>query len=74
MDILNKFPRVILLSDEVYEYMLYGDNKHLRIGSFPGMWERTLSIYSLGKTFSCTGWRVGFALGDPNLIKPMIAA
>jgi len=74
VEILAKFPRVLVLADEVYEYMYYGDNKNTRIGSYPGMWERTLSIYSLGKTFSCTGWRVGFAIGDPALIKPLIAA
>jgi len=60
---LNKFPKVIVLSDEVYEYMLYNNNKHLRIANFPGMWDRTVSMYSSGKTFSCTGWRIGFAVG-----------
>jgi kynurenine--oxoglutarate transaminase/cysteine-S-conjugate beta-lyase/glutamine--phenylpyruvate transaminase len=72
--ILNKYPKVIVLADEVYEHMLYTTDKLPRIGSYPGMWERTVTIYSLGKTFSCTGWRVGFSVGDEKLIKPIIAS
>lgn len=53
--------------------MIYGDKKHLSIASYPDMWERTISCYSSGKTFSCTGWRLGFAIGPENLIKPVIA-
>eukprot|EP01016_Furgasonia_blochmanni_P036021 TRINITY_DN4054_c0_g3_i7.p2 TRINITY_DN4054_c0_g3~~TRINITY_DN4054_c0_g3_i7.p2 ORF type:complete len:415 (+),score=127.01 TRINITY_DN4054_c0_g3_i7:67-1311(+) len=72
--IMNKFPRVILLSDEVYEFMTFDSHKHVRPANLPGMWERTISIYSAGKTFSCTGWRIGYAIGDANLIKGLTAA
>lgn len=65
---MNKF------GQQVYEYAVFGDKKHLRIGAFPGMWDRTISIYSAGKTFSCTGWRVGYGIGPESLIKPMMAA
>lgn len=62
------------LHKKVYEYMVFNGNKHLSIGSYPEMWEKTISVYSSGKTFSCTGWRLGFAIGAEKLIKPLIAA
>jgi len=71
--ILEKFPRVIVLADEVYEHNVFNGNEHLRIASVPGYWERTISIYSGGKIFSCTGWRVGWGIGPAHLIKPMTA-
>jgi len=71
--ILDKFPRVIVLADEVYEHNVFDGHEHLRLATFPGMWERTISIYSGGKIFSCTGWRVGWGIGPSYLIKPMTA-
>ncbi|XP_025830409.1 kynurenine--oxoglutarate transaminase 3-like [Agrilus planipennis] len=59
---------VLCLSDEVYEWMVYKPNKHIRIATFPGMWERTITIGSAGKTFSVTGWKTGWAYGPANLI------
>jgi len=72
--ILAKHPRCLVLSDEVYEHMIYSQDDLPRIGSYPGMWEKTITMYSLGKTFSCTGWRIGFSVGDERLIKPLIAS
>ncbi|HEX6287262.1 MAG TPA: aminotransferase class I/II-fold pyridoxal phosphate-dependent enzyme [Acidimicrobiia bacterium] len=57
---------VIAICDEVYEEMTYGVT-HLRLATYPGMWERTLTLSSLGKTFSLTGWKVGWAIGPPHL-------
>lgn len=57
---------VIAICDEVYEEMTYGAS-HLRLATYPGMWERTLTLSSLGKTFSLTGWKVGWAVGPPRL-------
>ena len=57
---------VIAISDEVYEEMTYG-TEHLRLATFDGMWERTLTLSSLGKTFSLTGWKVGWAIGPAEL-------
>lgn len=74
IQIARKHPRLIIFSDEVYEHMVYGGRKHLRFGSYQEMWDRTLSIYSPGKTFSCTGWRIGFGLGPEGLIKPLVAS
>ncbi|KAG8447960.1 hypothetical protein GDO86_015169 [Hymenochirus boettgeri] len=60
---------VICFSDEVYEWLVYDGNQHVRIASLPGMWERTITIGSAGKTFGATGWKVGWALGPDNLLQ-----
>lgn len=59
---------VLCISDEVYEWMVYSPNKHIRIATLPGMWERTITIGSAGKTFSVTGWKLGWAYGPENLM------
>ncbi|MGH3168035.1 MAG: pyridoxal phosphate-dependent aminotransferase [Trebonia sp.] len=58
---------LIVVTDEVYEHLAY-DKPHIPIVTFPGMRERTVTISSAGKTFSFTGWKVGWATGTPELI------
>ncbi|MDD1693388.1 MAG: aminotransferase class I/II-fold pyridoxal phosphate-dependent enzyme [Methanoregula sp.] len=58
---------VIAITDEIYEHILYDGRKHLSIGALPGMEDRTITIGSFSKTYSVTGWRVGYALADPAL-------
>lgn len=58
---------VIAVSDEVYEHLVFHPAKHYRIANFTGMAERTLTVSSAGKTFSYTGWKVGWAIGAPRL-------
>ena len=65
---------VIAISDEVYEEMTYDGAGHRRLATFDGMWERTLTLSSLGKTFSLTGWKVGWAIGPPDLTNSLRAA
>lgn len=65
---LCKKHNVLCISDEVYEWLQYGDAKHIRIGTLPGMWDRTVTIGSAGKTFSVTGWKIGWAMGAPHLV------
>uniref|UniRef100_A0A9J7XEY2 Kynurenine aminotransferase 1 n=1 Tax=Cyprinus carpio carpio TaxID=630221 RepID=A0A9J7XEY2_CYPCA len=60
---------VICISDEVYEWLTYDGTKHVKIASLPGMWERTVTIGSAGKTFSATGWKVGWAMGSEHILK-----
>lgn len=64
---------VIAICDEVYEEMTYGVT-HRRLATYPGMWERTLTLSSLGKTFSLTGWKLGWAIGPPQLSAGLRAA
>ena len=59
---------VVAITDEVYEHILYDGISHLRLAVLPGMAERTLTISSLGKTFSVTGWKIGWAVGPEPLI------
>jgi len=59
---------VIAIMDEVYEWMTYDGNQHVRMATLPGMWDRTVTIGSAGKTFSVTGWKVGWTIGPQNLL------
>jgi len=58
---------VICLADEVYEWMVYPGQKHIKIATLPGMFERTITVGSAGKTFSVTGWKLGWSIG-PNYL------
>ncbi|TVR23013.1 MAG: aminotransferase class I/II-fold pyridoxal phosphate-dependent enzyme [Anaerolineaceae bacterium] len=65
---------VTVISDEVYEHLVFGDNVHIPIATLPGMFERTVTIGSAGKTFGMTGWKIGWAYGDTALIKGVWSA
>src|SRR3954466_16303767 len=58
---------LIAITDEVYEHLVY-DGEHVPLATLPGMAERTLTISSLGKTFSVTGWKTGWATGPAELV------
>ncbi|MFY1673260.1 pyridoxal phosphate-dependent aminotransferase [Plantactinospora sp. WMMB334] len=60
----------IAVTDEVYEHLVFTDagSPHVPLATLPGMWERTLRISSAGKTFSCTGWKIGWASGPAPLV------
>ncbi|CAH8431205.1 unnamed protein product [Heterobilharzia americana] len=62
---------LVCISDEVYEWLVFPPNQHIKIASLPGMWSRTLTIGSAGKTFSVTGWKLGWTVGPANLIQAM---
>jgi N-succinyldiaminopimelate aminotransferase len=59
---------LLVISDEAYEHLWFDDNRHIPIATLPGMWERTVTIGSGGKTFSFTGWKIGWAYGPGHLI------
>ena len=60
---------VTVISDEVYEHIVYDAACHVPIASLPGMFERTVTISSLGKSFSVTGWKIGWIYGAPDLVR-----
>jgi len=64
---------LVVVTDEVYEHMTY-DVAHRPLATFPGMAERTLTISSGGKTFSFTGWKIGWACGPAALVRPVLTA
>ena len=57
-----------VIMDEVYEHIVYAPHKHTYMNSLPGMWERTVSCSSLSKTYSVTGWRLGYAIAPKPLM------
>jgi len=57
-----------VIMDEVYEHIIYAPHKHTYMNSLPGMWERTISCSSLSKTYSITGWRLGYAIAPQNIM------
>ena len=58
---------LLVLSDEVYEFLVYDNAVHVPIASLPGMRERTITVSSTGKTFGMTGWKIGYAMAAPAL-------
>lgn len=69
--VILKWPNVIVLADDVYEHMIYDNLNFKRFCTLPDMWDRTINVFSAGKTFSCTGWRVGWGIGPDHFIKMM---
>jgi N-succinyldiaminopimelate aminotransferase len=65
---------LVVISDEVYEHLTYDGVRHVPIATLPGMAQRTLTISSSGKTFSLTGWKVGWACGPQRLVQALMAA
>ena len=59
---------VIVINDEVYEHLTLGGSTYLPITTLPGMFERTVTVSSAGKTFSATGWKIGWAYGHPDVL------
>ena len=57
-----------VITDEVYEHIVYEPHRHVYISSLPGMWERTVSCSSLSKTYSITGWRLGYVIAPEHII------
>ncbi len=70
--ILADFPAVVAVSDEVYEHIVFDGRSMERLATLPGMAERTITVSSSGKTFSCTGWKIGWAVGPSHLIRGLI--
>ncbi len=58
---------VIAISDEVYEHIVFDEAQHIPIATLPGMADRTVTISSIGKSFSVTGWKVGWAIGSAEI-------
>ncbi|MET7378998.1 pyridoxal phosphate-dependent aminotransferase [Streptomyces sp. NPDC005526] len=65
---------LLVVTDEVYEHLVFDDAEHLPLACFPGMRERTVTIGSAGKTFSFTGWKVGWITAAPALVAAVRSA
>jgi aminotransferase len=67
-DFAQKYDTFVI-TDEVYEHIVYAPHKHVYFASLPGMFERTISCSSLSKTYSITGWRLGYIIAPDNIIE-----
>ncbi|OAY35881.1 bifunctional aspartate aminotransferase and glutamate/aspartate-prephenate aminotransferase [Manihot esculenta] len=66
--IVAKHPRLLVLSDEIYEHIIYAPATHTSFASLPGMWERTLTVNGFSKAFAMTGWRLGYLAGPKHFV------
>ena len=62
---------LLVISDEVYEHYVTGENPHIPIAALPGMWERTITVNSFSKSWNISGWRLGYAYGKGELVAPV---
>jgi len=69
-EIIERHPQVTVIADEVYEHIVFDEENspHISFATMAGMYDRTLTLSSSGKTFAATGWKVGWAVGPPHLV------
>jgi len=70
-EMVQKWPKLTVVSDEVYKYTVHGEDAgpHVHFAGLPGMFDRTLTLSSAGKTFSVTGWQIGWIVGPERLVR-----
>jgi len=66
-DVLQKYPQIIVVSDEIYEHINYGVTAHASMAAFDDMYDRTVTVNGVAKAFAMTGWRIGY-IGAPTYI------
>ena len=66
-------PRLLVLSDEIYEHIIYAPAEHHSFAALPGMYDRTLTVNGFSKAFAMTGWRLGYLAAPPNIAKAAAA-
>ncbi|KAJ9670794.1 hypothetical protein PVL29_026994 [Vitis rotundifolia] len=66
--IVARHPRLLVLSDEIYEHIIYAPATHTSFAALPGMWERTLTVNGFSKAFAMTGWRLGYLAGPKHFV------
>ncbi len=62
---------IYAITDEIYEYIVYGEHAHSSLAALPGAYDRTITISGFSKTYNMTGWRLGYAVGPASLLEPM---
>ncbi len=65
---------LLVITDEVYEHLVFDGRRHMPLANYPGMADRTITISSAAKMFNCTGWKIGWACGAADLIAGVRAA
>lgn len=67
-EIVARHPRLLVISDEIYEHIIYAPASHTSFASLPGMWDRTLTVNGFSKAFAMTGWRLGYIAGPKHFV------
>ncbi|KAK4483624.1 hypothetical protein RD792_010824 [Penstemon davidsonii] len=67
-EIVARHPRLLVMSDEIYEHIIYAPATHTSFASLPGMWGRTLTVNGFSKAFAMTGWRLGYVAGPKHFV------
>ncbi|KAK6791938.1 hypothetical protein RDI58_011019 [Solanum bulbocastanum] len=67
-EIVARHPRLLVISDEIYEHIIYAPATHTSFASLPGMWDRTLTVNGFFKAFAMNGWRLGYIAGPKHFI------
>jgi methionine transaminase len=60
---------IFILSDEVYEHLIFDNIEHQSILRYPALWDRAIATYSFGKTYHCTGWKLGYVIANSSIMK-----
>lgn len=68
-EILEGFPHVFVISDEVYDFLTFDDHEHVMFANLKNNWEKTITVFSGGKQFSCTGWKIGWSIAPADIIR-----
>lgn len=68
-DVIASHPRLLVLSDEIYEYIIYPPARHHSFGALPGMFDRTLTVNGFSKAYAMTGWRLGYMAAPKHFAK-----
>ncbi|KAL8114731.1 hypothetical protein AgCh_021556 [Apium graveolens] len=66
--IVAKHPKLLVLSDKIYEHIIYATETHTSFASFPSMWDRNLTVNGFSKAFAMTGWRLGYIAGPKHFV------
>jgi len=69
LTLLVEHTGIFVISDEVYEHLVFDDKKHLSVLKYPSLYERSFVCFSFGKTYHCTGWKMGYCVAPPALSK-----
>jgi len=68
-NIILRHPNLLVVLDEAYEWLIFDNNQHVRFASLPGMWNRTITVGSAGKSFECTGWKIGWICASEKITR-----
>lgn len=71
-DILEEYPHVYVLSDDVYDFLTFDDHEHHIFANIKDNWKKTVTIFSGGKIMCCTGWKVGWCFGPAEIIRQAV--